>query len=130
MRLEAVVRLFISFATIRLAIRIFGLQHLIERFRKQQERLLRTAAARDLEQVRKAVRLFCRIRPWLYTAHEKCLFDSMVLTDFLHRYGFPVKLVIGVTPTPFSGHAWVQMEDCLIDDTVEAVRKYLPILVT
>ena len=72
---------------------------------------------------------FCRIRPWIYTAHNRCLVDSLILAEFLHRYGYPARLVIAIEPMPFSAHAWVQLGECVIDDTVEAVRRFAPILV-
>jgi hypothetical protein len=83
----------------------------------------------SLEEVAALVHAFRRIRPWIYTAHDKCLLDSMVLTAFLLRYGVPASLFIGIRQKPFSAHAWVQLEDCVLDDTVENVIRFTPLMV-
>lgn len=69
-----------------------------------------------------------RLRPWLYRAREKCLLDSLVLTTFLHHYGIPATLVLGVAPKPFTAHAWVQFGTIVLNDKAEHVQMYTPIV--
>ena len=37
-------------------------------------------------------------------------------------------LVIGVTASPFGAHAWVQIGDVVLNDSVDRVRRFVPIL--
>jgi len=75
------------------------------------------------------VTLYAKLRVWFYTAKHRCLFDSLVLLAVLQKYAIPARLTIGVSSRPFSAHAWIQVSDCVIDDSVEHVREYTPILV-
>jgi hypothetical protein len=76
-----------------------------------------------------AVETFRRLRTYVYTAKDACLFDSLVLTHFLHRYGLAPTFTIGVHNRPFAAHAWVQIGNFVIDDRLEALQRYTPILV-
>jgi Transglutaminase-like superfamily len=71
---------------------------------------------------------FFRSRIWFYTAYRHCLFDSLVLSVFLTRRMVPCTLVIGVSTKPFAAHAWVQIDECVLNDTVEHVLTFTPIL--
>lgn len=68
------------------------------------------------------------LRPWLYTARDRCLFDSLVLASYLHKLGFDPTFVIGVRTKPFSAHAWVQVGNYVVDDSPETVASFPPIL--
>jgi hypothetical protein len=71
---------------------------------------------------------FFRLRIWFYTAHRHCLFDSLVMSVFLTRRMVPCTLVIGVSTKPFAAHAWVQIGEYVLNDTVEHVLTFTPIL--
>lgn len=84
-----------------------------------------TRCGADIEH---ATRKFERLRVWCYSAQGACLRDSLVLADFLLRRGFTPTFVIGVRSKPFAAHAWVQCGDTVLNDTVENVQRYIPIL--
>jgi hypothetical protein len=71
---------------------------------------------------------FFTLRPWFYTASGRCLFDSLVLIEYLTKLRVPCTLVIGVAIKPFLAHAWVQVGPSVVNDTVENVQMYKPIL--
>jgi hypothetical protein len=71
---------------------------------------------------------FFRLRIWFYTAYRHCLVDSLILSVYLTRRMVPCTLVIGVSTRPFAAHAWVQIGDCVLNDTVEHVLTFTPIL--
>lgn len=58
-----------------------------------------------------------------------CLQDSLALLDVLARRGLYPELVIGVTAAPFLAHAWVQTGGLILNDALDEVRAYQPILV-
>ena len=83
----------------------------------------------DVEQITRLLRSFERMRVWFYTARQYCLFDSLVLSVFLSLGRQPCSLVIAVTTKPFLAHAWVQADEAVLNDTVEHVQLFRPLLV-
>jgi hypothetical protein len=71
---------------------------------------------------------FVKLRIWYYTAHRRCLFNSLVLSAYLTRGMIPCTVVIGVSTKPFLAHSWVQIGDAVLDDTAEHVQTFKTIL--
>lgn len=76
-----------------------------------------------------AVAAYLRLRPLMFTAHDRCLQDSLTLLEFLAAERWYPTWVIGVATQPFRAHAWVQTGDLVLSDLHENVRRYTPILV-
>jgi hypothetical protein len=57
-----------------------------------------------------------------------CLFDSLALIHFLAQYGLYPDWVFGVSADPFEAHCWVQAGQVVLNDTVERVSAFTPIL--
>lgn len=81
----------------------------------------------EREQIGHAVDVFCKLRP-LYGRNRLCLFDSLALLEFLSCKGLYPTWVFGVTIEPFQAHCWVQTRGLLLNDTVEAISHYTPIM--
>jgi hypothetical protein len=64
----------------------------------------------------------CYPRPYV------CLFDSICLLDFLAQYALFPRLVFGVNAEPFQAHCWLQEDRMVLNDTVERVSAYTPIM--
>ncbi|QOT72268.1 lasso peptide biosynthesis B2 protein [Sphingobium fuliginis] len=60
---------------------------------------------------------------------DNCLIRSIALLRMLRAAGGDGLLVIGVTASPFSAHAWVQRGAVLLNDSLDRVRIFSPILV-
>lgn len=65
----------------------------------------------------------------LISRQSQCLRTSLALVSFLSKRHFYPDLVIGVRMRPFAAHAWVQAGDMVLNDTVDEVAPYTPILV-
>lgn len=65
----------------------------------------------------------------LVSRQSQCLRTSLALVSFLARRRCYPDLVIGVRMRPFAAHAWVQAADKVLNDAVDAVAPYTPILV-
>ncbi|CAL4869358.1 hypothetical protein MMA231_03650 (plasmid) [Asticcacaulis sp. MM231] len=63
------------------------------------------------------------------SGQNECLRWSIAMVRYLSAYGYYPNLVLGVRMMPFGAHAWVQDGDTLLNDTVEQVSAYTPILV-
>jgi len=82
-----------------------------------------------IEATRELVAAYLRLRPFAFTAHDRCLHDSLTLIHFLTYERAPAHWVIGVRTQPFGAHSWVQSGHTVLNDQHEHVRRYRPILV-
>jgi hypothetical protein len=105
-----------------------GLASLLGWIGRHQAAIRRTGRPSDRQHVIELLESFFRLRIWFYTAYRHCLFDSLVLSVYLTRRRVPCALVIGVSTRPFAAHAWVQIGECAVNDTVEHVLAFAPIL--
>lgn len=65
----------------------------------------------------------------IFSSKDRCLVRSLAFVSVCIDLRQHVSLVLGVTASPFSAHCWVQRDDCVLNDTVERVRPFTPILV-
>lgn len=79
-------------------------------------------AAEDLAPVYLASRRLIPLEP-------NCLRDSLALASYLKRRRAPFKLVIGVKLSPFAAHCWLQVGDLVLNDSLDSVADFHPILV-
>lgn len=76
----------------------------------------------------RAACVFSSLLPWL-PFEGACLRRSALLVAFLRRRGLSAHWVFGVRTWPFRAHCWVQLDDICLNDDVERLRAYVPILV-
>jgi hypothetical protein len=62
-----------------------------------------------------------------YPRQAMCLSRSVVGTVMLRRWGVPAVLVIGVRKVPFYAHAWIEVADHVVNDSMK-VRELYPVL--
>ncbi len=58
-----------------------------------------------------------------------CLRDSLALAFYLNRRGAPFQLVFGVKLAPFAAHCWLQDGPLVLNDSLDSVADFKPILV-
>jgi hypothetical protein len=104
-----------------------GLANAISRVKRRNERLGAGASANG-DTLSSLIALFAALRPFFFTSREKCLLTSLILSDFLARHGIRTECVMGVRAKPFSAHCWLEHSGQVLNDTVERVRRYTPIL--
>ena len=68
--------------------------------------------ARRAEDICHAVDLACVF----YFKDVRCLQRSAAATTLLRDSGFPSEMVIGVKPSPFRAHAWVELAGHIVND--------------
>lgn len=59
-----------------------------------------------------------------YFKHARCLQRSAVTTCLLRRRGVQAQMVIGCRKMPFHGHAWVEVDGSVINDTQQVQKFY------
>lgn len=82
----------------------------------------------DFDAARSITRAFARLLPYTLTTRDSCLYESLALIELLARYHLYPSLVFGVQTGPFGAHCWVQYGDTVINDSVQKVRCFTPIL--
>jgi hypothetical protein len=85
-------------------------------------------AARSTERVQRIAATF----QWsglLSTLHDQCLPRSLAMMRHLVRHGHRPMLVFAVMTRPFAAHCWVQLGETVLNDQLDHVRKFTPILV-
>jgi hypothetical protein len=81
----------------------------------------------DIDRARVLVSIFGQLRPFWHRNYV-CLFDSLALLNFLAKYDLFPTWVFGVQAEPFAAHCWLQQNEVLLNDTVDRVSLYTPIL--
>lgn len=74
-----------------------------------------------------AVAQFEKLRPWL-PLHGECLLRSFHLRAFLRRRGLDALWVFGVRTWPFGAHCWLQAGETALDEDLERLSAYQPIM--
>lgn len=65
----------------------------------------------------------------LKSAAGKCLIQSLAMAVRCASTKVSANVVIGVRANPFAAHCWCQIKDMVLNDTLEEVRRFTPILV-
>lgn len=60
---------------------------------------------------------------------SNCLLQSLALMHFLGRNRAGATLVFGVTSKPFKAHCWLQSGDLVLNDQLDRIAPFTPILV-
>ena len=109
-----------------LRLRLFGLSAAIARLQIKKARL--RPARFERERLARSGGAFARLRA-LATSHDQCLPRSLAVAEQLFTAGVRADLILAVKLQPFAAHAWVQWGDIVVNDRVDAVRDFTPILV-
>lgn len=82
----------------------------------------------DNENLRELAHLYDQSR-LLYLPADHCLVRALTYYSHAASIGYRVRLVFGVQLHPFSAHCWIEHGDLILDDSVEHVARFKPILV-
>jgi len=82
----------------------------------------------DIDRARRLMSASGRIRSLLLSTRGLCLLEAIVLLEYFARYRLFPTWVFGVQTRPFAAHCWLQHEHIVLNDTVEHVTRYTPIM--
>jgi hypothetical protein len=111
-----------------LTMRLQPLHRVISGIEKRKRTHLLTPPRRSADELQTLMNAFLFVRPFLYTEYNKCLYDSLMLVNYLAAYDVYPTLVFGVRTDPFEAHAWVQQDRSVLNCAVEHVRAFSPIM--
>ena len=109
------------------ALRVQSLETLVARLACMRANIAGHGAG-DAEAARDAIVRAFRATHRVIPPRNRCFMKSIALFKALTAAGVGVDLVVGVRAAPFFAHCWVQHQGHLLDDTVERVRLFTPIL--
>ena len=115
---------FLELACVDLTLKIGGfslLHRLVKTWPLLKQQSISTTTARQIcDSVDRAGRF--------YLKHVLCLQRSAAVTCLLRSNGVPAEMVIACRKTPFEGHAWVEVDDQVINDTQKVKTYYSNVL--
>lgn len=109
-------------ACARVAVRHVGLARLLRRLVK-----VRGPNTGDPDQAEQIAASFASLRLAI-PALDRCLPLSIALAASAKRQHAQTRLVLGVKCNPFGAHAWVELESMVLNDRLDTVRPFTPIL--
>lgn len=121
-------RFVLACARAKFALRLRSLENVVEAVRRRKTQALQYDNAFDVQRNRELVAIFNRLRPFVFTAKDACLFDSLALIEFLAMHDSYPTWTIGVHTQPFSAHSWVHHNEFSFNAPVEFLRRFTPIL--
>lgn len=113
----------------------FGHLELLRRYRGRTFAQILAAARDPMPTVRRQpaplADVLDRFQGWIPygPVSGKCLLRSFLLLRLLRRQGHDAMWVFGVTTWPFAAHCWLQVEDLVLDDELDRIAAYTPIMV-
>lgn len=117
-----------AWARITIELQCQSLENSIERVRLRKSRTCRSEVPVDLDKVRPLIASYFRLQPRLFSSYNTCLRNSLTLTEYLAMNGMYPTLVFGVHMEPWAAHSWVQDGSVVLNDTLQHVRRFTPIL--
>lgn len=127
---RTVIAFVVSSIFAKVALRFWPFERVIRRVADRNAGHANLSPPLDLERARRLVAAFERMRVFLFSTKQECLYDSLAVLEFLARHGEFPSWVFGVRARPFAAHCWVQSGEVVFNDTVEHVSTYVPIMVT
>lgn len=104
-----------------------GFAATVEAIRARKHGKAPTAQSFDSERAQSLTAVFHELRLF-YARPYVCLFDSLALINFLAQYQLYPDWVFGVSADPFEAHCWVQAGSVVLNDTLERVSAFTPIM--
>ena len=105
-----------------------SLQWVVERIMEiKRSRSDLIPAAHQLSRAKELILGFQALRP-SFPRNYLCMFDSLALLHYLFRHGVSADWIYGVQPNPFEAHCWLQSDSVVLNDLVDHVRKFTPIM--
>lgn len=125
-----VMRCMLALLATRLHLKAFGFGRSVARARRMGARGPASAASHASAAVddglaaRTAHRV--AVAGAFFPGRAVCLEQSLALYVLLRRRGVPAELRLGVVPSPFYAHAWVEVDGAPVNEDAETVARFLP----
>lgn len=113
----------LSFLHVKFRLKRHAVGHLLAQLARSKP--LPGLAPRADEPLNRLAVAFDRLRAW--TGEDQCLAMSLGYARIAYRLGYPVDIIFGIAPRPFSAHCWVQLGDRALNDRLSRVEVFTPV---
>lgn len=97
---------------------------------KQLKSDVRIGDVSDLESAAVACsETFHALAPFFVSSRDNCLMQGFILAYFLAKSGHPFDWVFGVRMAPFKAHCWIQSGSVVLDDSIDHILQFTPIMI-
>jgi hypothetical protein len=109
------------------ALRVYPLHRIVLSERRKKVTQGGACAVFDMARAGRLCGIYSRLRV-IATGPTQCLFDALALRLFLSKYELFPDWIFGVRLNPFAAHCWLQHGDTLVNDSLDSVRRFTPIM--
>jgi transglutaminase superfamily protein len=117
-----IVSTLIAFARLK----FFSIESTVAAVRRRKRRAY-ASGCEDLDEIRRLVSIFNRLRSH-FPSDYLCLFDSLALVEFLAHHDIYPSWTFAVQFEPWSAHCWVHAGNVALNEDLEHIETYVPIL--
>jgi hypothetical protein len=128
LRTADVIALVASSISAALSLRYRPLKCVIDQVEHRKRQRAERSISVDGEVFGRLIAAHGYLRPFLFSTRNSCLFECLVLMNFFARYDLFPTWVFGVHTHPFAAHCWIQSDGLVLNDTVDHVSRYTPIM--
>jgi len=121
------VRFFLACARADWHLRLNKISSTLAAIDRRRRKVGTSGASHDVARATALIAVFKQLRP-LYPRPYLCLFDSFALLEFLASWRIYPHVVFGVIADPFQAHCWLQEGSVILNDELERVARYIPVL--
>lgn len=112
----------------KLLLTLKPLRAIVHHVRRHGETMAVGRSIGDSAGANELANVFKHLRPLLFAGRKRCQLDTLGLILFLAHYHIRSQWVFGVQTGPWSAHCWAQIGPTVLNDSVEHVLRYTPIL--
>jgi hypothetical protein len=117
-----------AYSSASVALRWQSIASAVHRVERRKRIAITRGSVFDEPRARTLLRVFKHLRPYLYSARDRCLLDSLAIVEFMAHYNLFPTWVLGVRTGPFSAHSWVQHERYVLNGDPSYTGAFTPIL--
>ncbi|MAN74213.1 lasso peptide biosynthesis B2 protein [Henriciella sp.] len=103
------------------------LRRRLNQVRRWRERI-GTVQTADTADIVHLTRQFHALTPYFFSIHDACFFRSFLLVGYLARFGIQADWIFGMRLAPFGAHCWVVWKDMLLNEALDTVAEYQPVM--
>jgi hypothetical protein len=100
---------------------------IVQRISARKREQVGSVPSLTVDEISRLVAIFNSWRPF-FPRDYLCLFDSLALLEFLANYGVRADWIFGATSDPFAAHCWLQQGNMLLNDSLDRVSDFCPIM--
>lgn len=124
---SSTVRFYMACGRVDLRLRTSSMSRTLAGIEERRRRSASPATGFDTSYASMLITTFKVLRPF-YPRPSLCLFDSLALLEFAANYRLFPRIVFGVIADPFQAHCWLQEGSMVLNDDLERISRYKPIL--